>query len=72
MKFEELYTPINRMPPPEAVAFFLAFCKKRNESFVVPAKEVKVKEPKEKKEKKGKMISVSPSELALLKKMGLV
>ncbi len=72
MKFEELYTPINRMQPSEAVAFFLSFCKKREESFVIPVKKVKVKATKEKKEKKGKMISVSPAELALLKKMGMV
>lgn len=78
MKFNELFTPINKMSPPEAVAFFLDFCQKRADSFVIQIKEKKTKPAKEKtkpsavKNANDKMVSVTPEELALLRKMKLI
>lgn len=78
MKFDELFTPINKMSPPEAVAFFLDFCQKRADSFIVQIKEKKPKPVKEKtkpavvKNAADKMVSVTPEELALLRKMKLI
>ena len=72
VKFEELYTPINKMGPEEAVAFFLEFCEKRAKSFIAPAKKKKVARKKAAKNNKTGMVSVTPEELALLRKAGLI
>jgi hypothetical protein len=79
MKFEELFTPINKMAPPEAVVFFLGFCQSRADSFIIkekkpkPEKEKKTRAPGTKSAAAGdKMVSVTPEELALLRKMKLI
>ncbi len=75
MRFEDLYTPINRMPPSEAVSFFLAFCERRRQSFINTAKPKQERVKKEDaaaKTKGDKLISVTPAELALLRKAGLI
>lgn len=79
MRFEDLYTPINKMSPGEAVSFFLGFCERRKQSFIIvpKLKKKRVASTKKVKAKDGtvadaKMISVSPAELALLRKAGLI
>ena len=76
MKFEELHQGIHSMTDNERRSFLLSYFEKREVDLLsVPVKKTKDKtEPplRRKSKLKDKSISVTPEELALLKKLGLI